>query len=286
MSSTSGPKRAGPSGRFGLVWIAETRKLFSRPSARAALVVAALLGAAGPFFMRFFAGAGITVNGGDLALDVSAPNAVRWALVMRGFFVAQGFLALLAVASLAGELQAHTLREDLARDVSRRTVLLAKWGALATFAVAWLTVQWVVASLLGLALHPATGGAEWGDVALGYVAAFAADVSFAGMALAFAAVLRSPTAALLALVLGVVLEWFLGQVLWLARELALANPEMLGSLTTIVSLAPYFPSAAWSVWSDVANGAPGLAASWAALAGWTIVAGVVAERRFAATDVP
>ena len=272
--------------RLGLVWIAETRKLFSRPSARVALVVAAVLGALGPGAMRFVAGAGISVNGGDLALDVSAPNAVRWALVMRGFFVAQGFLALLAIVSQAGELQAHTLREDLARDVGRRTVLLAKWGALAMFAAAWLAVQWTVACMIGLALHPATGGAAWADVALGHVAAFATDISFAAMALAFAAVLRSPAAALLALLLGVVLDSFLGWILWLARGFAVGNPDMPPSLTAIVSAGPYLPSAAWSVWSDVASGSPGEAASWAALAGWTIVALLVAERTFARTDVP
>jgi len=272
--------------RFGLVWIAETRKLFSRPSAKVALVVAALIGAAGPGFLRFFGGAGITVNGGDLALDVSAPNAVRWALVMRGFFVAQGFLALLAIASLAGELQAHTLREDLARDVGRRTALLAKWAALAMLSAAWLAVQWTVGCLVGFAVHPATGSVAWGDVALGYGAAFATDVSFAAMALAFAAVLRSPAATLLALLLGIVLERFLGWILWFAREFALANPELPPLLTAIVSAGPYLPSAAWSVWSDVANGSPGQAASWAALAGWTILSVVVAERTFARTDVP
>ncbi len=272
--------------RFGLVWIAETRKLFSRPSARVALVLAALIGALGPLFMRFFGGAGITVNGGELALDLSAPNAVRWALVMRGFFVAEGFLALLAVATLAAELQAHTLREDLARDVGRRTVLLAKWAALSMFAAAWLAVQWTVACLLGLVLHPATGGAEWTDVALGYLAALATDVSFAAMALAFAAVLRSPAAALLALLLGVVLERALGWVLWLGREFALANPELPAWLTALVSVGPYLPSAAWSVWTDVANGLSGEAASWAALAGWTIASLIVAERTFARTDVP
>jgi ABC-type transport system involved in multi-copper enzyme maturation permease subunit len=272
--------------RFALVWIAETRKLFSRPSAKVALVVAALLGAAGPLFLRFFGGAGITVNGGDLALDVSAPNALRWALVMRGFFVAQGFLALLAIGSLASELQAHTLREDLARDVGRRTVLFAKWGALALLAAAWLAVQWVVGCLLGLALHPSTGAAAWGDVALGYAAAFAADVSFTAVALAFAAVLRSPAATLLALLLGIVLEWFLGWALWLGREFTQANPDVSPTLAAIVSAGPYLPSAAWSVWSDISSGSAAPASSWAALAAWTILALLVAERTFARTDVP
>jgi ABC-type transport system involved in multi-copper enzyme maturation permease subunit len=268
------------------LWIAETRKLLSRPAARFALVVAALLGAFGPLALRFVGGVEISANGGDVAIDVSAANAVRWALVVRGFFVAQGFLALLATASLAGELQAHTLREDLARDVTRSAVLLAKWAALAVLAAAWLAVQWTVACVVGLLLHPSTGGAAWGDVALGYVAALAADVSFVAMALAFAAVLRSPAPALLALLLGVVLERTVGWILSLLRGFAQAGPALPGWMEAILDASPLLPSSAWSVWSDVASGSPGLAASWAALFGWAIAAAIVAERSFARSDVP
>jgi ABC-type transport system involved in multi-copper enzyme maturation permease subunit len=271
---------------LALVSIAETRKLLSRPAAKVGLLGAAAIGVLGPVFLEMFSGGGITVNGGELALDVSAANAVRWALVVRGFFVAQGFLALLAAMSLAGELQAHTLREDLVRPVARRVVLLAKWGALAVWSALWLIVQGIVASGVGLLLHAAEGGASWSDVALGYAAAWATDVSFAAVALACAAVLRSPAPALLALLLGVLLERFTAWVLWAVAGVALGNADLPGWATAILHAAPYLPSAAWSVWSDVASGVASLPASWIALVGWTVIAAVVAERSFGVSDIP
>jgi ABC-type transport system involved in multi-copper enzyme maturation permease subunit len=271
---------------LALVWIAETRKLLSRTAAKVGLLAAVAIGVLGPVSLELLSGGGITVNGGELELDVSAANAVRWALVLRGFFVAQGFLALLAAVSLAGEMQAHTLREDLVRPVARQVVLLAKWGALVVWSAVWLLVQGSVATGVGLLLHAAEGGASWSDVALGYAAAWASDVSFAAVALACAAVLRSPTSALLALLLGVLLERFVAWVLWAVAGVALGSAELPGWATAILHAAPYLPSAAWSVWSDVASGAASPAASWVGLAGWTVIAVVVAERSFAASDIP
>jgi hypothetical protein len=91
---------------------------------------------------------------------------------------------------------------------------------------------------------------------------------------------------LLALLLGVLLERFVAGVLWAVSGFALSQPDLPGWASVLLHAAPYLPSAAWSVWSDVANGVASPAASWVALAGWTVIAAVVAERSFAATDIP
>lgn len=270
------------------LWIAETRKLFSRLSAKVGLLAAVGVGALGPVGLWFLASAGITVNGGDLgaSLDVAAPNGWRWGLFVRNFFVAQGFLALLGSLALAGELQARTLREDLVRPVPRAAVLLAKWGALATFAAAWGLAQSGASVVVGLVLLPATGQVAWGTVGLATLASFAADLSFAAAALAVAAVLRSPTSSLLGLLLFAVIERFVTLGLWVLRGWLLASPELSDGVRWTMHAVPLLPSSAWGVWWDVVNAQPPIWASWGALLGWTALAVTVAIGAFQRTDVP
>lgn len=269
------------------VVLAEVRKLLSRPVARVGLVGMALLGALGPLALWMLSGSGVTVNGGDLGanLDVSAPNGLRWALFLRNFFSGQILLAVLAAVSFAGELQAHTLREDLVRPVPRAVVLFGKWTALGTWSLLALIVQVVTAAGVGLLLHPASGDVTWADLALGCVGTWAAELSFAAVALATAVVFRSVAGTLAGLFLFLVFERCATWALIAARGLFSSMSET-GEPPAWFGIVPFTPTSAWSGWAELTTGADPSWQPWVALIVWTVLAGVVAERVFARTDVP
>jgi ABC-type transport system involved in multi-copper enzyme maturation permease subunit len=272
---------------LGAVVLAEVRKLLSRPVARVGLVGMALLGAFGPVALWMLAGAGVTVNGGDLgaSLDVSAPNGLRWALFLRNFFTGQVLLAVLAAMSFAGELQAHTLREDLVRPVPRAVVLFGKWVALGTWSFLAILLQAALASIVGLVLHPASGGVEWSALAFAFVGTWAAELSFAAVALATAVLFRSVAGTLAGLFLFLVFERCFTWGLIAARGLFTSMSET-GEPPAWAAIVPFTPTSAWSGWTELASGTDPSWQPWVALVMWTALAGVLAERVFARTDVP
>lgn len=269
--------------------LAEVVKLHSRASARGGLLFLALVALLGPVLLEVRAGVEVTGNM-VVAPEYSAANAVRWALGLRSFYVAQAFLILLAAQSYAGELQAHTLREDLVRPVRRVHVLLAKWAALAVWSFLSVAVAAVASGVVGLLLHPSAGEVAWGDVLLGHAATWVAEVGFAAVALAVSVAGRSVAVGIAGMFLFVVIERMVGWALWaLHGILASFPPDALPvppEVLYLTAATPWLPSSAWGVGTAIAVGEASDWQSWAALALWTGLAAVLAERVFARTDVP
>ncbi len=275
----------------GQLVIAEMRKLQSRFAARLGWVAMALLGFLPPAFMWLVGDASFEVNGQPQAIDLSAANGVRWALTVRNFYVAQALLLVLGAASVAGEYQQRTLREDLLRPVPRAGVLLAKWVALAGWSAVALAVQWVVAVLAGFVLLSSEGGVSWTDVFAGYLTTFATDVSFASVVLLVSVASRSVSGTIGAMFLFLVLERFAGWMLWVGSQFrASLSPEYVEQIPSgvhvLLSASPYLPSSAWGLSSVVAEGLPVAGETVAALCVITAAAAVGAERVFARVDVP
>jgi ABC-type transport system involved in multi-copper enzyme maturation permease subunit len=266
-----------------IVW-AELRKLLSRPVARVALLVLVAVALLGPLALRFAAESAVSVNGQDMGatLDRSVANGLRWGLVVRGFFAAQFLIAMLGSVSLAGELQARTLRDDLVRSVARWQVLLAKWLALCGWSAASLLAHGVVASVVGLLALPATGETQLQHVALGAGGMWLAECSFAAVTLAVASLTRSVPGTLVALVLFLVFERFGTWAAWGLRSLMSLGGNEPPAAFAVLQFAP---SAAWSGWSELLGGATPTWQPWVALLGWTALAALVAWRRFERMDV-
>ncbi|MEQ1507560.1 MAG: ABC transporter permease [Myxococcota bacterium] len=263
--------------------VAETRKLLSRPLARVGIVLSIGLGAAAPFLLWMAAHSGIQVNESDLgaSIDLSAPGALKAAMYLRNLLAAQIVLSVLAAASFAGELQTHTLREDLVRPVPRWAVLAAKWAALCGWSVVSIVGQVAVGTAVGAAFGP-TGQAAWSDVLLGYLATAVAEFSVAAVALAASVWIRSVSGAVTGLVLVLLFERLATWAGWGLRSLIAGFG---GAVPRVFELLPFTPSSAWSGWAELSVGAPPSWQIWVALVGWTAIAVIVAERRFARMDI-
>lgn len=267
----------------------EALKLQSRRAARFGWLVLLLIGLAAPLMV--IAGGTVSVNNAapGAGLDQSAANGVRWALIARNFYVTQAFLLLLGATSLAGELQAHTLRETLARPVPRWAVLLAKWGALSIWSAVGLAAQWVAALGAGLLLLQTEGSTVWADVLSGYVASWVVDTGFAAVVLMVAVLARSVPGSIAGLFLFLVLERVATWGLWAADAVtgySTGGADVPTWAAVLLELAPWLPSSAWGVWRDVVDGTAPLWQPWAALLLITMVAIGVAERALARIDVP
>jgi ABC-type transport system involved in multi-copper enzyme maturation permease subunit len=279
---------------LGALWRAETLKLLSRSSARLGLAVAAIASALGVFALWQLSGSQMVVNGATmqsvLADSANAPSALRWGLYVRNFFVVPAFVILLSAQSLAGELQARTLREELLRPVPRWAVLLAKWAAIGTWIGVTLAVAWTIGAVAGMVLL-GTGG-PWGEVAAGYIACFLCDLGLAAVSLCVAAFVQGVAGTVvgtfLILVLGVFAGWGLVFVAWLAGiDLVRSSAgALLGVLDAVVQIEPWLPPAALRAWTGVSPAVDWVWQSFASLAAITAVAIALAERRLARLDVP
>jgi ABC-type transport system involved in multi-copper enzyme maturation permease subunit len=275
---------------FVLLLRAESVKLLSRRSARLGLVVAGALGLLGPLLLTGLSGSGIVFNGADLSqtLAASPPMAARWSLWVRDFWLMQAFVLLLASQSFAGELQARTLREDLVRPVGRSAVLAAKLGAVGLWIVMSLALQYLLSVGLGTVLFGTDG--PWRDVTLGYVGSGLADLLFAAVVFAVAAVVRSVVGTAVGLLLFIVFSKLAGWALFLAEGAANALPPDMNQLPAaaywLFSAQPMLPSAAWGIGHELALGADVLLVTWAAWAAYLIGGWAVADRAFAWRDIP
>jgi ABC-type transport system involved in multi-copper enzyme maturation permease subunit len=264
---------------------AESRKLLSRLSARAGLLVAAGLGLAVPGLLIWLANSDMMINGTPMAdqLDASATMGLSWALSLRNFFVLRVFLIMLGALSLAGELQARTLREDLIRPVPRWAILVAKWGALSLWSAMGLALTWVVATVVGLLAFGVGDSAEWGQLAAGFAATWLTDVGFAALVLCAAAAFRSVSGTIVGVFLFFVVDTVIGFALtFLAFIAGVADlPE---AADTVLVLRPWLPNAAFGAWKGF--GEEGwIWQSFASLGLITVLVSVVTERLFARTDV-
>lgn len=270
---------------FGAVLWAELRKLLSRPIARVALIAMVALGVLGPGLLWLLAHSGIEWNGADLSttLDACGANGLRWGLVLRNFLFAQIVLSVLASVSFAGELQSHTLREDLVRPVPRWVVLGAKWLALCAWSLVSLAAQAAVGAGVGLVALGVTGQTEWGQVGLAFGATWLAEASVALVALAVAATVRTVAGAFVILVTFLLFERFATWAAWALRGLMSMGE---GGAPAIFELIPFTPSSAWSGWSELALGTDPSWQPWVALLAWTMIAGGIALGAFVRADVP
>ena len=275
---------------FAAIVQAECLKLLSRTAARMGLVVALLIGLLGPFALFMMNSDEAVVNGATLAstLQASAPKAALWGLYIRNLWLMQAFVVLLCALSFSGELQAHTLREDLLRPVPRWAVMLAKFASVSLFIALSLSVQYVAASALGLVFFGTEG--PWRDVAFGYIASGVSDLSFAAVVFALTAMVRSVSGTVVTLLLFIVFEKLLSWALWFADGVVQSLPPEMNQLpegiTYLFQAQPMLPSAAWGLGNQVAQAEPILPLTWLAVVLYFVVGAVVAERRFAWMDVP
>jgi ABC-type transport system involved in multi-copper enzyme maturation permease subunit len=235
---------------------AETLKLLSRTGARVALVLAVTFGLLGPLLLAGADGLEFEVNGAPFAewlgLRVLGSTAQLWSLELRNTLVMPVFVMWLSAASLAGEYQARTLREDLLRPVPRWSVLLSKWGALVLWIIATLILAWVPSAIAGVILFGTEG--EWATVALGFAASAGTDAALAAMALLVAVAVRNVPATLVGLFLLWALSTAFGWGLsltttFLSSEIAtgqLGLPQWYGEL--LEAAGPWLPSEALGAW--------------------------------------
>ena len=267
------------------LWVAEFIKLQSRLSARITWVLLAALGIVVVLFVSLFGDASFNVNGEVSGIEVNAGTGLYWGLWARTFFIGQAALLMLGASSFAGEFQTRTLREALVRPVPRWGVLLAKWGALSSWSGISLIAQGVLALLLGAAVLGTKGDIGWSNLLLAHGAVWLAEISVAAMVLMAGTLTRSVQLTVAAAFLFLVLDRFLGVVLWGASGMK-NEPQTPQFVRLILEAAPFAPSHAWHVWQNVVEGQPLVWESWASLFVITILFAVVAERAFARMDVP
>ena len=279
---------------LGALWRAETIKLFSRSSARFGLAMAAVVSLGALFALHQLATSDAMVNGEPLSTLLAdarnAPAALRWGLLVRNFFLLRAFIILLGAQSVAGELQARTLREDLLRPVPRWSVLAAKAGALGTWIAASLGVAWVIGAALGSVALGTSG--PWAEVAAGYLATWACDFGFAVVVITIALAVRSVAGTVMGVVLFLILDtvlgWALGVLAWaagidLVRQ---AVGTAAWALDLVARANPWMPSSAFAAWKGVSPEVDWAWQSFAALGLLLAVCGVVAERQLARLDLP
>ncbi len=271
---------------FLLICVAETSKLFSRFSARAGLVIAALLGMAGPLFLFMASAAGIEVNGQDVSqgLVLNGPVGLQWALEVRNNSqILRALILMLTALSVAGEYNARTIREDLVRPIPRWTLPLAKWFAMVVWIIASLLVAWVYGGVTSTIAYGPSGA--WSAPFLGYAATVLADAGFAALALMIAVWSRSVAGTIAGVFVYLILDTVAG---WALKLLGWASGliELPDTLLFVVSMQPWLPSSAFSVWIGYAERADWDWRSFTSLAILTALCLVGAERFFHRVDVP
>jgi ABC-type transport system involved in multi-copper enzyme maturation permease subunit len=262
----------------GVLW-AEVRKLLSRPVARFGLLLSVLIGVFGPLAILFVSNVPMQVQGEAVSFDKSLPNGPEWALVVRHWsWSTQLLLTVLAAVSFAGELQSHTLREDLVRPVDRWLVLVAKWASLGAWSLLSLVLQLAGATLLGLVTLSLSGEQTLSHMLAAYAASWPVELSFAAVALASAVLVRSVPGSIVAMVL----------LMFFERAFTLMSTGARGFFfdNSAFAYVPFTPTSAWSVWSEPMAGAPLSWQPWLALLVWTALATVLSQVVFARTDVP
>jgi ABC-type transport system involved in multi-copper enzyme maturation permease subunit len=251
---------SGP--HFSALVVAEVRKLFSRTSARAGIVIGVLIGIGVPLVRGLWRVAELRLAAA-IAADIGAelpplpaiePDSwVFYALGVRNFFVLRILIIMMAALIFAAEYQSRTVREDLLRPVPRWSVLLAKWLALLAWIAVTLVATLVPASLVSIVAWGTDG--DWGRLLLGYLATFAADAAFAALALAISIATRSVAGTIVGMVLFYMLDFALWVGLLAIQYLPLVDlPEW--AKTAVDKAFPWLPSSAFGVWTGASSTAP------------------------------
>jgi ABC-type transport system involved in multi-copper enzyme maturation permease subunit len=276
---------------FAMLVSVETRKLFTRTSARIGLVIAVLIGIGVPLvrgLFRFLELRLAAESGFDPAElgTIDPSDWVFWALAVRNFWIFRVLLIVVAALVFAGEYQSRALREDLLRPVPRWSVLIAKWLALAAWTATTIVLTFVPAALVGIVAWGFHGEA-WKDVALGYLATLATDMGFAALVLAVAVATRSVPGT----IAGMVVFYFMESSLWIALKVIQYLPADMPGLPPVArdaaeQVVPWLPSAAFGVWTGSYDTVPWSWQGFTSLGVITALSLLVAERLLARLDVP
>ena len=266
------------------LWRAETVKLFSRLSARAGLVLAMLIGIAGPLFMRLASGSQVTVNGQNVAetMDLSMVAGLDWSLWFRNAYLMRVVIVLLVAGAIASELQSRSLREDLLRAVPRWKILVAKWLAVVAWIAASAATTWLACSLLGVVVLE--WGGDWGRLASGYAATVLTDCGFAALTVLIAILVRRVGATIVIAVLTEALNLFLTFALFVLQQASLAF-DLPAVATSIVAARPWLPPSAFTAYGGYLEGTDWQWESFVALALITAASLALAAWRFERMDV-
>jgi ABC-type transport system involved in multi-copper enzyme maturation permease subunit len=269
---------------FVAVVSAEIRKLFSRSSARFGVLFAVLLGLGVPLtagFFRWIAEQAMDKPGQLQAID---PSFVVYAtLYIRNFFLMRIILIMVGALSLAGEYQSRTLREDVLRPVHRSVLLFAKWLALDVFILVTLVMTVAPATALSMVAWGTDG--DWKHVMLGWLATLACDAGFAALVLALAAILRSVAGTMVGMFLFYFANVALGWALLIVANLPfLQLPDW--AREALANVGPYLPPAAYDAWTGASPYSEFVGTGFGALAVYSVLSYILADRVFARIDVP
>ena len=193
------------------MWQVEFRKLMSRTSARAGLVLLMAMSMFPVLVLYYLDGAEAQFNGVPMSemWEGNAPKALLWTLsAMHRFAIMPAFIALLGALSFAGELQGKTLREDLLRPVSRMSVLLTKWAALSTYIALATLLSWLVCGVFSTILFGTEG--DWSMAIQAWSISVVCDCGFAALVLLVTVLVRSVASTIIGVVLFVVFDTVLG----------------------------------------------------------------------------
>lgn len=228
---------------------AETRKLFSRLTARLGLVVVAFTAVFTVLFLSWLDGSQIgfsSVDGQGMVsestlggmLDLTGASTLIHTLWSRNvMFMGRLFIIALTALSVASEFSARTLREDVLRPVPRWSIPAAKFVALTI----WAAVSLVVTVLFSAALAlPIQGiGGPWGSTILAYLATLAGDMGFIGLTMLVAFATRS--------VVGSIIVPF---IFWLLSSVT--GLVVLAANSILIRVIEFFPdqAAELQIWAD------------------------------------
>ncbi|MCO4744271.1 MAG: ABC transporter permease [Proteobacteria bacterium] len=240
----------------------ETRKLFRHPSGRVGLVLAIVLGLAGPLAILWFGSSSAELNGQPLSekLTYDAPASILWSLTIRNVSHVIRLLVLaMGALALAGELKARTLREALLRPVPRWSIPLSKWLALCVWIAVANALTWTVSALGGAILFDA--GGEWQNAAVAMALTTAGDFTMAALILLLAAVTRSVAASIVLAIVLSLMNWFSRAVLYVVEQIAIQAGQ--ASLADMTALSrPWLPTYAMDGWTAYVFPMIGFGENW------------------------
>lgn len=255
--------------------LAELRKILTRGSGQAGLLVALLVGVLPVLVLISLKGgqAQVTTGGNPSLFTFEVATGLGWALRARNFFILPLILLMVIAQLVAGEWGERTLRALVLRPVPRASVLLAKLTAAQIYAVFTLAITFVTAMAVSA---PFLGWDDsLGPVALGYVASALSDLGLLAIGLFISTLYPS--------VPGVIV----GTVLLLVADLAARGLLKVSSAfgaSWAGSLIPWLPGTALSSWE-------GYTSQWepqafASLLGLIALFGAGAILRFQRSDIP
>ena len=271
--------------QFPLMVKAELRKVLTRPTGWAGLILSLLLPAivvaASAFAYQKQQEALVDNPFVASMIHFDPATVMGWVLVTRDFFIMPMVLLLVTAQLFAGERANRTLRSLLVRPVPRWSVLAAKFSAVSLYAAACLALTWLIA------LGPSLVAFEQGDtgvtdVSLAYLACWLSDLTFIAIAALVCTLTTSVAWAVVGTIIVMMGEWAARMGLGAANMVG--NAAGLDSLTVAGDILPWMPGSALEAWNGYQEGW-----EWkpfVALAVILVAVSAAALARFQRTDVP